>query len=159
LETYDDDDVAGFLIAISTSWAVVSSICLSLSGIQIVGYAWVTFYCHGSETKTCPSSVVVEEMPSAREDAVRVEVVVIEIEIGQSMVIFERDGVAGFVIDLKRVSAERDEVVEKQGDCPMESGGGREIDHGDLLDRDRDPGHRQGHRCLARDEVVVISSS
>jgi hypothetical protein len=72
---------------------------------------------------------------------------------GQKMAIFGLAASVEFVSDLKRVSVECDEVVEKRNDCPRESDDAREICHGDLLGH-HDLGHRQGHRYLARDEVA-----
>jgi hypothetical protein len=61
------------------------------------------------------------------------------------------------VSDLKRVSVECDEVVEKRNDCLMESGDAHEIYHDDLLGRDSD--QHLGHRCLAHGGVVETSVS
>lgn len=116
---------------------------------------WVTFCCHGWETKTCLSSAVVVEILS-REKASVVCGGAEAKAIGRTMAIFGLGGVVECVnvSDLKRVSVERDEVVEKQSDCPMESAGAHEICH-DL------PGlalvRLLGHIRLAHGEVVEIS--
>jgi hypothetical protein len=60
-----------------------------------------------------------------------------------------------FVNDLKRVSVECGEVVEKRNDCPMESGDARETYYDGLLDR-RDLDHHRGHMNHPRGEAVEI---
>lgn len=71
--------------------------------------------------------------------------------------IFEFDGGAGIVSDLKRVSVDCDEVVEMRNDCLTESDVAHETCHGGLLDRDLD--HRRERRRHARGEVVVSGVS
>jgi hypothetical protein len=60
-----------------------------------------------------------------------------------------------FVNDLKRVSVECGEVVEKRNDCPMESGDARETCYDGLLDR-RGHDHHQVHMNHPHGEVVEI---
>lgn len=114
-------------------------------------YLYVTFCYHGLETKTCLSSALVSETLT-REKANVGHGGAEAIQTDQMKEIFGLGGVAGFVSDLKRVSAERDEVVEKQSDCPMESAGAHAICHDGFLGHDLD--RHLVHRYLARGEVV-----
>jgi hypothetical protein len=64
-----------------------------------------------------------------------------------------------FANDLKKVSVDCDESVEKRNDCLRESGDAHEICHDALLDRDFDHRCRRGHIYLARAEVAVTCVS
>jgi len=140
--------------AIVTAWVVVSSTCLSLLGRRSARYVWVTFCYHGLETMTYPSSVVAV-ISSRAESVVHGAAAVIWNDSRMAI-----GGVFGvvFVSDLKRVSVDCDEVVEKRSDCLKASDGAHETCHDVLLGRDFYHRYHLGRRCRVRDvaaEIVV----
>jgi hypothetical protein len=108
------------------------------------------------ETRIGLSCVVVLGTSSREKESV-VHVVAVVTWNGRRREIVGLVAGVGCVSDLKRVSVECDEVVEKRNDCLMESGDAHEICHDDLLGHDCD--HHLERICLAHGGVVETSVS